>query len=58
MLGDFNSGDLMGYEVSDDAGQVFQTDDLVKELYNDEGTFGESEGLFNTKNQTFSSNEL
>jgi len=58
MLGDFNSGDLMGYEVSDETGQVFQTDDLVNQLYGDEGTFSQGEGPFFPRNQTFSSDEL
>ena len=57
MLTDFNSEDLMGYEVIDDAGQVFQTDDLVSQLYSDEGTFSEGMGPFYSKNQTFSSSE-
>jgi hypothetical protein len=57
MLGDFNSADLMGYEVSDDTGQIFQTDDLVNRLYS-EGTFSEGQGPFFARNQTFSSDEV
>jgi hypothetical protein len=58
MLGDFNSGDLMGYEVSDEAGQVFQTDDLVNQLYSDEGAFSEGGSPFLPRNQTFSSDAV
>jgi hypothetical protein len=58
MLDDFKSEDLMGYEVSDDAGHVYETDDLVGELYRSEGTFSKSAVTFSNPSQTFSEDEL
>lgn len=57
MLDDFKSEDLMGYEVSDETGNVYSTDGLVRRLYGSKGTFSEDETTFIDKNQTFSEDE-
>ena len=41
MLGNFNPSDLGGYEISDETGQVFQSDVLVDELYNEDVSFSD-----------------
>jgi hypothetical protein len=58
MLDDFSVSDMRGYEVTDETGQVFQTDELVNQLYSDQGTFSQGEGPFFPRNQTFSDDEL
>lgn len=57
MLDDFRSEDLMGYEVSDETGNAYSTDGLVRRLYGSQGTFSENETTFIEKNQTFSEDE-
>ena len=57
MLDDFKSDDLMGYEVSDDSGNLYSTDELVKQLYGSKGTFSEDETTFYEGDQTFSEDE-
>ncbi len=57
ILEDFQSQELMGYEVSDETGQLHSTDDLVRELYGAEGTFNESDTTFVNPHQTFSDGE-
>jgi hypothetical protein len=52
MLADFKPGDLAGYEVSDDAGQVFQTDSLARELYCEGPSFQHQEPSFAADSST------
>jgi hypothetical protein len=49
MLGDFSPVDLSGYEVSDEAGQVFQSDVLVDELYSEDFSFSDGAPSFAEK---------
>ena len=57
-LDNFKASDLMGYEASDETGQMYPTDDLINQLYDAEGTFSEDKVLFLSQNQTFSGDEL
>jgi hypothetical protein len=58
MLENFKPKDLMGYEVSDETGKLYPTDDLVRQLYGSEGTFSEAEATFSQGDQTFSDNDF
>jgi len=52
MLHDFEPNDLTGYEVTDDTGQVFATDNLVNELYSEEDSFSDVDTSFAEKGET------